>query len=447
VIKSPDHWQKKLTENSDLSSRSTLTQGLKPLPKFMPFSPPSVGNEELEELSEALFSGWLTTGPRAERFEKLMAQHLGTDETLALSSCTAALHLGLKVLGLGPGQAILTTALTFVSTAHAAVYNGAHPFLVDVSADTGNLDPEKADDFLTRQCRPGPDGRPIHRQTNLTVTALVPVHYGGHPVDLPGLWQVAIKHNLHLLEDAAHALGTTYGGVPIGHPDHRPAAAEHLKSLAAFSFYATKNIATGEGGLLTCSDPSLLLRARRLSAYGISDARRIWGRYAPKGTWAYDVEELGFKCNFTDLQAALGLAQMRKLPELQARRAQNAAIWARHLAPLTDLVELPAFRTGVGHSWHLFPLRIKPQALTLSRDEIIMALKELNIGTSVMFIPIHYHSFYRQRLGLAEGDLPVAEDFFRREISLPLSPGLAAAEIEEAAQLTAGLLSRLAKGS
>jgi dTDP-4-amino-4,6-dideoxygalactose transaminase len=420
---------------------------LQPLRRFLDFAPPSVGRLEADYVVEALASGWLTTGPRTELFERVMAEHLGTASALAVNSCTAALHLGLKVLGVGPGQAVVTTPLTFASTAHAAVHLGARPLLADVSHDTGNLDPDSVARLLDEDCDPGPDGRPVHRATGLTVSVLLPVHYGGHPADLPRLWEVAVRHRLHVLEDAAHALGSTLGGLPVGHPGHRPeaAAALGLHSLAAFSFYATKNITTGEGGLLTSSDPDHLERARRLSAYGISDARRIWGRYAPKGTWIYDVVEPGYKYNFTDLQAALGLAQMERLPELLFERARRASVWRERLDPLRAMVEPPSIRPGAGHSWHLFALRIRPDALDIGRDEIISALRDLNIGTSVMFIPLHYHSYYQQALGHPEGAFPVAEDFFRREISLPVSPGTPLEDIEAAASLVAGLLARHAK--
>jgi dTDP-4-amino-4,6-dideoxygalactose transaminase len=434
-----------ITDKTDNFEPSFDLKGLKPLKSFLTFSPPMVDETELNELKEALFSGWLTTGPRAEKFEKEMASSLGLNQALALSSCTAALHLGLKVLGLKDGQAVITTPLTFISTAHAAVYNGARPFLCDICADTGNLDPEKVIEFLENECYAGPDGLPVHKKNSLTITTLLPVHYGGHPVDLTAFWEIACRYRLTMLEDAAHAFGSSLKGIPIGNPGHRPAQAQDLPSLAAFSFYATKNLTTGEGGLLTSSDPSLLERARRLSAYGMSDARRIWGRYAPKGTWIYDVSELGFKCNFTDLQAALGLVQLSKFPLFQQARTQRAQLWTKALEPFSDLVELPVTRAGVGHSWHLYPLRLKPSALNLDRDDFWGALKALNIGTSVMFIPIHYHSFYKKLLQYNDGDFPIAEDFFRREISLPISPAHSLADIEEASLLTAKLLKNYAK--
>ncbi|MDR1487430.1 MAG: DegT/DnrJ/EryC1/StrS family aminotransferase [Deltaproteobacteria bacterium] len=433
-----------MNENN-FSPQSVDLKGLKPLKSFLSFSPPFVDRLELDELKEALFSGWLTSGPRAQRFEKEIASHLGIDDALALSSCTAALHLGLKVLGLSDGQAVVTTPLTFVSTAHAAVYNQSRPFLCDVSADTGNLDPESVAKFLEKDCRRDSDGRLRHKQTSLIISSLLPVHYAGHSVDLKALWELAVRYRLTMLEDAAHAIGSTLDGLPIGNYGHRPQAAQDLASLAAFSFYATKNITTSEGGLLTSTDPALLERARRLSAYGFSDARRIWGRYAPKGTWLYDVEELGYKCNFTDLQAALGLAQLSKLPHFQDLRTKRADIWTKALEPLSDLVELPVTRAGVGHSWHLYPLRLKTEALNIDRDTFFEALKALNIGTSVMFIPIHYHSYYQTALGYKYGDFPIAEDFFRRVVSLPIAPAHNEDDIETAAELTAKLLKLYAK--
>ncbi|MDR1395702.1 MAG: DegT/DnrJ/EryC1/StrS family aminotransferase [Deltaproteobacteria bacterium] len=410
------------------------------MPEFLPFSPPLVGEEELAELAQTLQSGWLTAGPKTERFEKEMARHLGTEETLALSSCTASLHLALAVLNLAPGQGVITTPLTFASTVHAIVYCGGRPFLTDIDGQ-GNLDPALVRKFLAEQCRPGPDGRPVHRESGTVITAVLPVHYGGFPADLPEFWSLAREWNLAVIEDAAHASGSLVFDRPIGHPAHRPP--ESPPGLACFSFYATKNMAAGEGGLLTASDPALLARARILAAYGISDARRIWGRYAPEGTWVYDVAELGWKYNFTDLQASLALVQLKKLPEFIKARKLRARIWTETLAELGDLVLLPREKPGFTSSWHLYPLRLNPDRLRTGRDQIIRHLKDLNIGTSVMFIPIHFHSYYQKSLNLAPGSLPRAEAFFRQEISLPLSPALPEEQIVLAARAARDLLDSL----
>ncbi|MDR1608003.1 MAG: DegT/DnrJ/EryC1/StrS aminotransferase family protein [Deltaproteobacteria bacterium] len=413
---------------------------VKPLATFTPFAPPLIDEREIEAVASALQSGWLTRGPRCELFEAEIAEYLGAAGALAVSSCTAALHLAHLTLNLGPGQGVITSPLTFVSTAHAIVYCGARPFLVDIDPTTGNLDPNLVRKFLTEECRLGGSGQPIHKETSLTITAISPVHYGGWPADLEAFWRLAQEFNLALVEDAAHALGTTYNHQLIGNPSLRPNDAP--PGLVCFSFYATKNLATGEGGLLVASDPELLERARILSAYGISDARKIWGRYAPQGTWVYDVAELGHKYNFTDIQAALGLAQLEKLPQFLADRRERAQIWLETLAPLGDLVILP--KDTPETAWHLFPLRLNLLRLKANRDQIFQSLRDLNIGASVMFIPLHAHSYYRQILGYPWGALPLAENFFAEEISLPISPAVSLSQIEAAATATKALLAELA---
>ncbi|MDR3203441.1 MAG: DegT/DnrJ/EryC1/StrS aminotransferase family protein, partial [Deltaproteobacteria bacterium] len=418
---------------------------LKPLKSILTFSPPYVGDEELEELRDTLSSGWLTAGPKTKRFEEALAKRLGCPEALALSSCTAALHLGLKIMGLNEDQAAITSPLSFVSTCHALLYNGARPFFADVSADTGNLDPDKVREFLESQCEINKFGRAIHKKTSLKITALLPVHYGGHPCDLEGLWRICQQYNLGMLEDAAHAMGTTFKDLPVGHPKQKPNTAEPLPSMVAFSFYATKNLAAGEGGALV-GLPAFLKRARVLSAYGISDARRIWERYSKKGTWRYDVEELGYKYNFTDIQASLALAQLAKFDEMARMRKERVKIWNSFLAPLAgNLVELPVERAGCGHAWHLYPLKIKKKALLVDRNQIIDDLRALRIGTSVMFTPIHYFKFYRSKLHYRPHSFPIAEDFALREISLPISPAHSLKDIEQAAELTKNYLESRAK--
>jgi dTDP-4-amino-4,6-dideoxygalactose transaminase len=402
-----------------------------------------VDEAELKELADTLKSGWLTRGPKSELFETKMANYLGTTSTLAVSSGTAALHLALVVLGVGPGQGVITTPLTFASTAHAIVYQGARPFLVDINPETGNLDPRLVKKFLTEECRTGSDKKPVHQKTNLTITTLMPVHYGGRPVELSAFQELAAEFNLGIVEDAAHALGAEILGRRIG--GDQLWSYHATPGLVAFSFYATKNLTTGEGGLLTASDPALLERARILSAYGISDARKIWGRYAPQGSWVYDVAELGYKYNFTDLQAALGLAQLEKLPYFMARRRALAKIWTTALSPLEKLVTLPREIPDTLSAWHLYPLRLKLDRLKANRDQIFQSLKDLNLGTSVMFIPIHYHSYYRDRLGYPEGAFPLAEAFFAQELSLPMAPALDFAKVQAAAQLTGSLLASLAR--
>ena len=408
----------------------------------MAFAPPLMGEEEMAELADTLKSGWLTTGPKTERFELALADFLGSGRGLAVNSCTAALHLGLNVLNVGPGQGVLTSPLTFASTAHVIRYQNARPYLADVEPDTGTLSPAPARRFLTRECAPGLEGRPVHRQTGDAITTLLPVHYGGHPADLAAFWELAVEFNLNILEDAAHAIGAVYQGRPIGHRALKPPAAAHLQGLTAFSFYATKNMTTGEGGYLTATDDQLVETARVRSMYGISDSRRIWGRYAPRGTWVYDVAELGFKYNMMDIQAALGLHQLARLPDFIRRRAAHAASYDQALAGLEELVSRPVARPGISPAWHLYPLRLRPGALKVSRDEFIEILRDHNLGTSVLFIPLHYHSYYRNTLDCREGDFPEAENFFKNLINLPVAPAHAPEDIARAAELLAGLLAQ-----
>ncbi len=414
---------------------------LKKLDKFMAFAPPLMGEEEVAEVADTLRSGWLTTGPKTERFEKALAEYLSAPRGVAVSSCTAALHLGLKILGVGPDQGVILPPLTFASTAHAVMYMGARPFFVDIDPQTGNIDPALIRTFLEEECSRQADGTLRHRDGSI-ISTLLPVHYGGHPADLDGLWALAGDYGLNMLEDAAHALGSLYRGRAIGDPGLKPQSAAGLTGLTAFSFYATKNLATGEGGYLVADKEDLIERARVLSMYGISDSRKIWGRYAPKGTWVYDVADLGFKYNMMDIQAAIGLHQLSKLTGFIQKRALNASIYNEVFSQIPDLVRLPRLKPGVGPAWHLYPLRINPWALKIGRDELIEELRSRNIGTSVLFIPLHYHSYYRRVLPYAEGDFPQSEAFFKDLINLPISPAHSSQTVETAAEIIADVLRR-----
>jgi len=418
---------------------------LKPLDKFMAFAPPLMGEEEINEVADTLRSGWLTTGPKTERFELALAEYLGSGRGVAVSSCTAALHLGLKVLGVEAGQGVITTPLTFASTGHVIMYQGARPYFADIDPQTGNLSPAAVARFLEGECRREADGRVYHIQSGDQITTLLPVHYGGHPVELEAFWSLAEQYGLNILEDAAHAIGAYYQGKPVGHRALKPETAGALKNVAAFSFYATKNLSTGEGGYITASDDETAEQARVLSMYGISDSRKIWGRYAPKGTWVYDVADLGFKYNMMDIQACLGIHQLRKLPEFIRCRAEHAATYNRAFEEVADLVIRPGVRPEVGPAWHLYPLRLRPEALTVGRDDFIQILRDHNIGSSVLFIPLHYHSYYRKTLTYKEGDFPEAETFFHNLVNLPVAPAHTSAEVAAAADLIVGLLKKYRK--
>ena len=360
---------------------------------FLPFSPPTIGEEEIQEVVDTLRSTWISTGPKTKRFESEFASFLGAPGALALNSCTAALHTALKTLGVGPGDEVITTPMTFTASVNVIEHVGARPVLVDVEPDTLNIDPRRVAAAITPRTR-----------------VLLPVHYAGHPADLDALRGLAGAHNCAIVEDAAHALPASYKGRLIG-SEGNP---------VAFSFYATKNLTTGEGGMLA-ADPEFLAQARVISLHGMS--RDAWKRYDAGGSWFYEVLLPGFKYNMTDIQAALGLWQLRKLEGFQRRRREVVSQYDRAFAAEPAL-ELPVTRPDVEHAWHLYVLRLRPDALTIGRDRFIQELSERNIGTSVHFIPIHLHPYYRDKYGFAPDSFPVAYDNYRRMLSLPLNPGL-----------------------
>lgn len=360
---------------------------------FLSFSLPLIGSEEIEEVIDTLRSGWLTSGPKTRQFESEFQAAVQCQSALALNSCTAGLHIALKTLNIGPGDQVITTPLTFAASVNVIEHVGATPVLVDVEADTLNINPKLVEKAITPATK-----------------AIIAVHYAGHPVELDALRAIAVRHNLHLIEDAAHAIGAEFRGQPIG-------ASENL---TAFSFYATKNLTTGEGGMLT-GPSNLLDRARILSLHGMS--REAWSRYAAGGKWAYDIVEPGFKYNMTDIQAALGLQQLRRFQQMQARRQQIVEQYNQAFGRIAAF-QTPVSRPHVKNAWHLYVLRLNPTELTIGRDQFIQEMTARNIGTSVHFIPIHQHSYYRDKYGFREGSFPVAENAFRRMLSLPLSPSM-----------------------
>lgn len=358
---------------------------------FLPFAPPLVGEEEIEEVIDTLRSGWLTTGPKTRKFAEDFAAYTQASGALTVSSCTAALHLSLLALGIGDGDEVITTPLTFAASVNVIEHAGARPVLVDVEADTLNIDPEKIEQAITPRTK-----------------AIIAVHYAGHPVELDAIRQLAEQHSLHLIEDAAHAIGAAYRGKPIGSG----------QNPACFSFYATKNLTTGEGGMLT-GETSFLDTARTLSLHGMS--REAWSRYAAGGKWAYDITAPGFKYNMTDIQAALGLQQLKRFESMQQRRRE---IVSQYQAAFEGdaAVETPVCRDHVSHAWHLYVIRLNESELTVGRNQFIEEVNARNIGTSVHFIPIHIHSFYAKKYGWKPEDFPVALSNYSRMLSLPLSP-------------------------
>ena len=361
--------------------------------EYLPFCRHALGEEEIAEVVDTLRSAWITTGPKTRRFEEEFATYLGAPGALALSSCTAAMHVALAAARIGPGDEVVTTPFTFAATATVVEHVGARVVLADVEPDTLNLDPAAVEAVLTPRTR-----------------AIIVVHYAGHPAELDAFTALAAARGLMLVEDAAHALPARYRGRLVGSG----------ANPAAFSFYATKNLTTGEGGMLTAA-PELLEAARPLALHGMtSDA---WRRYERGGSWSYEVRSPGFKYNMGDIQASLGLWQLRKLASFQERRRRIVAAYNEAFAA-ADAFELPAERPDVEHAWHLYPLRLRQAALRIDRDAFLRELAGRNIGASVHFIPIHLHPYYRDRYGWQPADFPVAYDAFQRILSLPVDPRL-----------------------
>ena len=367
---------------------------------YLPFAPPLIGEEEIAEVVDTLRSDWITTGPKVARFEAEFAAAVSARGAVALSSCTAGLHTALVVSGIGPGDEVITTPLTFAATVNVIEHVGARPVLVDVEPDTLTIDPARIAAAITSHTK-----------------AIIPVHYAGHPAEMDPIRELARAYRLLVLEDAAHALPASYRGCRIG----------STPNPVAFSFYATKNLTTAEGGMLT-AEPDILARARTLSLHGMS--RDAATRYQAGGHWAYEVLAPGFKYNMTDIQGALGLWQLRKLNRFQERRREVVAAYQAAFAA-DEAFELPVERPWVEHAWHLYVLRLRPELLRIGRDRFIEELAARNIGTSVHFIPIHLHPYYRDKYGYGATAFPVAYDSFQRMVSLPLNPRLSDRDVAD----------------
>ena len=378
---------------------------------FLPYSPPSIGPEEIDEVVATLRTDWITTGPKTKAFEEQFGTYVGAPggTSLMLNSCTAGLHVALAALGVGPGDEVIVPALTFAATANVVEHVGAKPVLVDVRPDTLCMDAAAVAAAITPATK-----------------VVMPVHYAGHPADLDELDALVAEHGLHLVEDAAHAAPTTYRGALIG---SRP-------NLAAFSFYATKNLTTAEGGALTGS-PELIEESRVLALHGMS--KDAWKRFDKAGSWAYDIVVPGFKYNMTDIQAAMGMHLLPKLAGFHRRRQQVARASPEAFGAVPAL-EPPTELPDVVSSWHLYVLRLRPEHLTIDRNAFIEELKARNIGTSVHYRPLHMMSFYANKYGFAPNDFPVSRDAFERMISIPLHPRLSDDDVADVIDAVLGIV-------
>ena len=368
---------------------------------FLPIAIPWIGEREKQLVMETLESGWITTGPRSLELGRRIAALSGARHGLAVNSATGALHLALAALGVRPGHEVITPAYTFAACVNVIEHVGATPVLVDVEPDTLCMDP-----------------RAVERALTSRTAALLPVDYAGHPCDLDALNEIARARKIPMVEDGAHALGAFWKEKPIG---------SHA-TVTAFSFYATKNLTTGEGGAAVTDDDALAERLGLLSLHGMN--RDAWKRYGDTGSWYYEVTAPGFKYNLSDVLASLGLAQLERFEAFQRRRA---AIAARYRAQLGDLAEvrLPITRPEAVHAWHLYPIGLELERLTCDRGRFIQELRAENIGTSVHFIPIHFHPHFRATLPYREGAFPVTEDAYRRAITLPLFPRMSDRDVDD----------------
>ena len=367
--------------------------------EFLPFAPPLLGEEEIDEVVQTLRSGWLTTGPKTQQFEADFAKYIGAQAALGVNSATSAMHVALAALGVGEGDAVVSTTMTFCSSIHVIEHQRARPVLVDVESDTLNIDPERVEAAV---------------KSTPNVKAILPVHLYGHPADMDAIYDIARRHGLAVVEDAAHALPSRVDGRMIGAPQK----GFDGPNLVAFSFYATKNLTTGEGGMLT-GPPDLIEESRVWSLHGMS--RDAFKRYTSEGSWRYEVVAPGFKYNMPDIQAAIGLHQLKRLDAMQRRRRAIVAQYDEALGQLDEL-ETPVVRPGMESAWHIYLLRLRPDRLKIGRDAFMEELRKRKIGASVHFIPVHLHPYYRDKYGLKPGDFPVAQSNFERMLSLPLSP-------------------------
>jgi dTDP-4-amino-4,6-dideoxygalactose transaminase len=368
---------------------------------FLPFALPWIGEREKQLVLESLESGWITTGPRSLELARRVAMIAGAKHAVAVNSATGALHLALEALGIGPGDEVITSTWTFAATVNVIEHVHARPVLVDVEPDTLNMDPHCVEAAVTPRTR-----------------AIITVDYGGQPCDYDALHAIADPRGIDLVDDAAHALGAAYRGRPVG----------SLARVTAFSFYATKNLSTGEGGAAVTDDEALAERIQLLSLHGMS--RDAWKRYSDTGSWFYEVVAPGWKYNLSDVLAAIGVGQLDRFDEFQRRRLE---LVERMRAGLADVpqVHTPTSRPDVTHAWHLFPIALELERLTIDRGRFIAELRAENIGTSVHFIPIHRHPHFRDSLGLLPEQFPVAENAYRRAITLPLFPRMSDSDADD----------------
>ncbi len=365
------------------------------MPPFLPFALPLISEDEITEVTDTLRSGWLTTGPKTAQFEKDFSEFIGVDHALAVNSATSGLHLALEAVGVDKGDKVITTTNTFTATAEVIRYLGADPVLVDIDPKTFNIDPDEI--------------RKIANKYE-NIKAIMPVHFAGQSCEMNAIREIADKHNWKIIEDAAHALPTTWQGKMIG----------TLSDITVYSFYVTKTIATGEGGMIVSNNEDYIKRMKVMRLHGIS--RDAFDRYtSDKPAWFYEIVAPGYKYNMTDIAASLGIHQLKKAHAFQERREWMAKQYNEAFAELPVKTPFVAHPKDM-HAWHLYALQLELESLTINRDQFIELMAEEKIGTSVHFIPLHLHPYWRDRYDFKPDDFPVALDVFNRSVSLPIYP-------------------------
>ena len=371
---------------------------------FLLFHRPYIAEEEIQEVIDTLKSGWLTTGPKTKQFEKEFASYIGSKHAITVNSGTAALHLALDAIGLKQGERVILPTMTFAATAEVVIYFKAKPVLVDCQKDTFNIDLDQAEEYL--------DKNPYK------VKAIIPVHVAGQPCEMDRVLEIAKRFNLKVIEDAAHALSAKYKERVIG----------RIGDIAAFSFYVTKSITTGEGGMVTTDDDEYAEMIRKMSLHGIS--KDAWKRYTSEGSWYYEILRAGYKYNMTDIASAIGIHQLRKCDWFYEKRKEIAQMYTRAFKEMEEIQE-PVVKPYIQHAWHLYIIQLNLEKLTIDRARFIQEMKNRNIGTSVHFIPLHMHPYYRKMYGYKPEDFSGAKYVYERIVSLPIYPKMKKKDVED----------------
>ena len=402
----------------------------------VPFFRPDIGDREIDEVVLALRSGWLTTGPRVKRFEQAFADAVRGAHAVALNSCTAALHLAVRALGVRAGDGVLVPTMTFAATAEVVRYEGGIPVLVDCDPDTLNMDLGHAEQTIAR-IRSG--DHPAGLAPESRVAGIIPVHVAGLMMNVEEVHAFASRHKLWVVEDAAHAFPAAWRRLP-----HEPwqFCGDRTAAVSCFSFYANKTITTGEGGMAVTADPELAARIRFLSLHGLS--HDAWARYSGNGSWDYRILEAGYKYNMTDIVAAIGIHQLARAEEMRRRREEIALEYSQRLAGIAE-VQLPPIDANRIHAWHLFPIRLRTELLNVDRDEFMRELGRAGVSCSVHWRPLHLHPYYEQRFNWTPADLPAASAVWKRLISLPIFSHMRRDEIESVVNAVQTVCSRSAR--